>query len=113
MTHIHWSAIDWEARKGFFTTYKKGTWDKGGVGKAIFAYSLIVYIAAVVIGMYAINKKIFEFGYALPELVDKTKRRLKLFYKNSSEKLMSPRSFPRNRAESKKKEEKLPLSFLS
>lgn len=69
------------SHKGFFTTYKKGTWDKGGVGKAIFAYSMIVYIAAFVIGMYAINKKILEFGFALPEFFDKTKRTIKLFFR--------------------------------
>ena len=78
---IHWTATDWEARKGFFTTYKKGTWDKGALGKVIFVYSMIVYIAAFVIGMYAINKKIFEFGFALPELVDKTMRKTNLFFK--------------------------------
>lgn len=82
MTHIHWNKTDWEARKGFLSTYKKGTWDKSALGKVIFVYSMIVYIAAFVIGMYAINKKIFEFGFALPEFFDKTKRRLKLFFKN-------------------------------
>ena len=81
MTHVHWNKTDWEARKGFLSTYKKGTWDKGALGKAIFVYSMIVYIAAFVIGMYAINKKMFEFGFALPEIVDKTKRRLKLVFK--------------------------------
>lgn len=81
MTHIHWTAVDWEAHKGFFTTYKKGTWDKGGVGKAIFIYSMIVYIAAFVIGMYAINKKIFEFGFALPEFFKRFFKRLNLFFK--------------------------------
>lgn len=78
---IHWTSTDWEARKGFFSTYKKGTWDKGVLGKVIFVYSMIVYIAAFVIGMYAINKKIFEFGFALPELVDKSMRKTKLFFK--------------------------------
>ena len=81
MSHIHWSKTDLEARKGFFSTYKKGTWDKGALGKVIFLYSMIVYIAAFLIGMYAINKKIFEFGFVLPEIFDKTKRRLKLFFK--------------------------------
>ena len=81
MTHIHWNKTDFEARKGFFSTYKKGTWDKGALGKVIFLYSMIVYIAAFLIGMYTINKKIFEFGFALPEIFDKTKRRLKLFFK--------------------------------
>lgn len=81
MTHIHWSKTDWEARKDFLSTYKKGTWDKGALGKVIFVYSLIVYIAPFVIGTYMINKKIFEFWFALPEFVDKTKRRLKLFFK--------------------------------
>ena len=81
MSHIHWSKTDLEARKGFFSTYKKGTWDKGAIGKVIFVYSMIVYIAAFVIGMYAINKKIFEFGFALPEFFEQFLKKLKLFFK--------------------------------
>lgn len=81
MKHIHWNKTDFEARKGFLSTYKKGTWDKGALGKIIFIYSMIVYIAAFVIGMYTINKKMFEFGFALPEFFELFFKKLNLFFK--------------------------------
>lgn len=63
----NWQKTDREAVRTFLTTYKKGTWDKGGFGKALFVISMIVYIGSFVYGFYALMNKASELGEKIGE----------------------------------------------
>lgn len=73
---IHWNRTDLEARKSFFKTYKKGTWDKGIIGKIIFIYSMVAYVAMIAAGAYFLSVKMYEIGFELPEKIEKLKNKI-------------------------------------
>lgn len=73
---IHWNRTDLEARKSFFKTYKKGTWDKGIIGKIIFIYSMVAYVAMIAAGAYFLSVKMYEIGFELPDKIEKLKNKI-------------------------------------
>lgn len=76
MKNIRWNRTDWEARKSFIKTYKKGTWDKGIIGKIIFIYSMVTYVAMIAAGAYFLTMKMYEIGFELPEKIEKLKNKI-------------------------------------
>ena len=67
----NWCIIDFEARRSFWTTYKRGTWDKGGLGKVIFVYSMARYIAAFVWGAYKLSEWLVNKELEAAEKIEK------------------------------------------
>ena len=63
----NWQKTDRDAIRTFVTTYKEGTWNKGGFGKALFAVSMIVYFGIFAYGTYALMKKLFNLGEKIGE----------------------------------------------
>lgn len=63
----NWQKTDRGAIRTFVETYKKGTWDKGVFGKALFVVSMIVYIGTFAYGFYALMTKAFELGEKIGE----------------------------------------------
>lgn len=67
----NWNIVDFDARKAFLVTYKKGTWDKGGLGKAIFIYSMLVYVIAFAWGAYKLSEWLVDKSFEVGEKIGK------------------------------------------
>lgn len=73
---MKWTMVDFNARKSFWSIYKKGTWDKGPIGKLIFIYSMAFYIIVFFWGAYKmyewLNAKTLEIFEKILKFYDTT-----------------------------------------